>query len=103
MRTEKEMLEVLSKVNTVYSQGYISTLGGKDRASASFTFCLEPKEDWVNGILENSDNYFKVHWLATGELQYISGPIRLRKTKAETADQAATKIIKAIAKHKETK
>src|SRR5690606_4929706 len=52
--------EVVAGLPVAHSSGYISTLGGAARASLLFTISLDPRQDWNNGILENS-RYSKFH------------------------------------------
>lgn len=76
-----------------FVHAYVSTLGGAERASVMLTVSLEPRSEWQNGILENS-NYAKFHIDYTGSVEMISGygVGKMRKSKVKTALQAAEKI-----------
>lgn len=76
-----------------YVAGYVSTLGGAHRASILFTVSFDPRETWVNGILENS-RYGKFHWENDGTLSKISGygTEKLRKSKAKSVADVVRKI-----------
>jgi hypothetical protein len=65
MTTIELMNDLLEKVNGMvsrfpYQRTYISTLGGESKASILVTIGLEKKEDWSNGIFENS-RYVRYH------------------------------------------
>jgi hypothetical protein len=81
-----------------FFKGSVETLGGAHRASIIFTISLDPRESWVNGILENS-RYGRFHWLNDGTLEYFSGHGigKLRKSKVKTAQDVAAKILKMTA------
>lgn len=49
-----ELNKLKDKINAGYVNAYISTLGGKDRASIMLTVTLEPKEKWPNNIKDNA-------------------------------------------------
>ena len=75
-----------------------STLGGDDNVSILILVSLDKKEDWTNGILENS-RYFRMHLHNDGELAYFSGPSlvkNFRKTYVANVEEAIAKINKYI-------
>jgi hypothetical protein len=76
-----------------------STLGGPTRASAMITVSLDPKNDWINDILQNS-RYFNMSYNIDGTLELFSGGHKMpkfRKTKAKNVEDAIGKINKFIA------
>ena len=67
MLNRQEMEEILSRLNEInapFVQGDISTLGGKDFPSLHILISLQPRGDWTNGILENSN--YAHFWYHTG-------------------------------------
>jgi hypothetical protein len=76
-----------------YVAGQVSTLGGPERASVLLVVSLQPKSEWKNGILENSD-YARFHLSMDGTLEHFSGHGlgKMRKTKFKSAGEAAKKI-----------
>ena len=77
-----------------------STLGGPARVSLWITVSLDKREDWVNGIPENS-RYFRLHLQNDGVLEMFSGGWRsarpFRKTRVLSADDVVAKINRYIA------
>jgi hypothetical protein len=75
----------------------VSTLGGTDRASILITASTTPREQWVNGILENS-TYFRLHLSRDGTAECFSGHQlkRWRKCKVKSAADLAERISKHI-------
>src|SRR5690606_9511468 len=45
---------LIDQLQVPFVSSYISTLGGANRASLLFTISLDPRQNWNNGILENS-------------------------------------------------
>ena len=75
---------------------YASTLGGAERVSVLLMIAMDPKDQWENGILENS-YYGKYHISRNGTMEHISGPMRLRKTHAKSIQDVVDKFNKLIA------
>ena len=84
-------------INAPYKNIYHSTLGGKDRVAILITISLDPREEWVNGILENS-NYIKLDFTKDGTVEYISGRKigGFRKIKSNNVEEAIKKINRYI-------
>jgi hypothetical protein len=73
---------------------YKSTLGGIERTSIMITLSLDPKEEWKNGILQNS-RYCMFHYNVDGSLEQFSRQYNLpkfRKTRVKSVDDAIAKI-----------
>ena len=79
-----------------YVNAYVSTLGGSERPSVLVTVSLDPKEEWHNGILENS-TYGKYHIGHDGVIESISGPLRIRKTRFKHVAEVVNKLRASIA------
>jgi hypothetical protein len=63
--TQERINSLLERIKTIidvmpYSQAYVSTLGGIQRASIMFTIGLDKRETWAYGYLENS-RYIRFH------------------------------------------
>jgi hypothetical protein len=75
------------------------TLGGPDRPSVSVTFAFDPRETWINGILENS-KYAKilVHFNTdgTGKIAACGSwkVTPIRQAKVKNIDDAFVKLQK---------
>ena len=50
----EEILNRMDEINAPFVKGDISTLGGKDSPSLHVLISIQPREEWINGILENS-------------------------------------------------
>lgn len=87
-----------------YVNVYRSTLGGEERASIMITISLDPRDQWQNGILENSYyGKFAVHRASCFEnkLEYFSGTLpKFRKVKVKSAQDAIVKLFAQIVKSK---
>jgi len=49
-----ELNKLKGKIDAGYVNSYVSTLGGKERASIMLTVTVEPKDKWANNIRENA-------------------------------------------------
>lgn len=67
-------------------------LGGEDRASLYVLICLDSKDTWSNGILENS-RYGRVS-ISNGRIEYFSGgmPCKFRSGKIKDLTHAAKRL-----------
>jgi len=76
-----------------YVVGYVSTLGGKEKPAILLTTSLMNKEQWHNGILENS-RYAKWHIGYNGSMELISGHgvAKFRKVKVKNTHDVITKL-----------
>jgi len=79
-------------VNTTYS-----TLGGVTNISMMITISLDSKENWSNGILQNS-RYAKFHLSNNGRLEMFAGntPKKMRRSIVSSVEDAIKKINKYI-------
>lgn len=79
----------------------VSTIGGAHRPSIMITFSLEPKAEWVNGILNNS-NYAKMGLHVDGTLEHFSGrlgAVKFRKSKVKDVQSVIKKIKEWVEKN----
>jgi len=89
---------IKDSITAPYVSTQISTLGGGagpvfKRAAILITISLQPKNDWPNGILENS-TYGRFSLDSTGGLEMFSGhaKMKLRKTAVKTVEEAIKKL-----------
>lgn len=87
----KKTLE--ENLNFPYKWGYFSELGGKENIAFLLTISLTSKNEWINGILENS-KYIKLYISKEGSTEYISGNLKFRKTKCDNIDKLLLKLNK---------
>jgi hypothetical protein len=73
--------------------GHVSTLGGNHRPSMMLTASLDPKDTWINGILENS-RYGKFHIDYNGTMEMHSGygVAKFRKCKIKGTQDLISKL-----------
>lgn len=90
---------IKSEIDSPYKNGYVSRLGGKDDSSLLITIGDETKEQWTNGIFENSpyrrfhiDNDGTVYNFVSSELSHI------RKFTAKTVDDLIGRLNKNLNK-----
>jgi len=89
--------ELEGKINAPFVRVRISTLGGKDRATLMLTISLDPREEWANGIFENS-RYMRFHLGQNRVLEQFvlsvpnKRPTKFRKTRVKSLDELAIKI-----------
>jgi hypothetical protein len=93
VQTEVEILKI--QLRAAYVNVAYSTIGGNDRVSILITISKEKLEDWTNRILENS-NYMKLYLKNDGELSYISGNLKMRKSKNKSIEQVIERINKFL-------
>lgn len=76
-----------------YFNAYVSGIGGPGRASVLITVSKDKKENWPNGILENS-RYGKFHLSYNGRLEMITKHNMgdFRKTKVSSRDELTDKL-----------
>lgn len=71
-----------------------STLGGEQHASLHFTVSFDPREEWANGILENSR--YAQFTMSAGKIYMISGSYskiaKFRKANAGSVEEAVIRI-----------
>ena len=85
-------------IKAPYFHANKSTLGGPTRASAMITVSLDPKEEWKNGILQNS-RYFNMSYNIDGTLELFSGGHKMpkfRKVRIKNVEDAIDRINKFI-------
>ena len=90
------MQRIMKAINPVpfpYVNGYVSTLGGKERPSILMTVSLQTENQWKNGILYNSP-YANISIDHMGVLEMFGGCIvpKLRKTKVKSIDEVIIKL-----------
>ena len=74
---------------------WISELGGKDEVTIMLVGSTTTKEEWTNGILENSDyRRFSIHNDGTVENFTTSGLDKVRKFTAKSVDDLITRLNK---------
>ena len=107
MTTNLENAEALAKrIKTEITlpggvAAYVSTLGGPERPSVCITFAFDPRDTWVNNILENS-KYAKVlvHFNADGTGKFSAAGswqvTTIRQTKVKNIDDAFAKLAKWV-------
>lgn len=79
----------------------ISALGGNHRPSVMIVVSFQPKSEWVNGILENS-NYGRLSFdMDTHSMSLFtaSGVTKFRKTRFKNEADAVAKLKKWIAEN----
>lgn len=76
-----------------YIGGSVSTLGGMHRPTIMLRVSLQSKDEWKNGILENSD-YALVSIRHDGVMEMFSGSMKpkLRKTSISSTHEAIVKL-----------
>ena len=88
-----------SHIKAPYVYSEVSTLGGVARASAMVKVSLDPKENWYNGILQNS-RYFMISIGRDGTLEQFSKSFqisaKLRKSQVKSLPDAVAKINRYI-------
>lgn len=89
------MSELKTKLQFPYVNIQYSTLGGEDRASFIVTVSLQPRTEWNNGILQNSDYAnFRIDKHPTGYVaENFSGYLpKCRKFTAKSIDELINKL-----------
>lgn len=95
--TDRERLQQSLSAHFPYVAVHRSTLGGEGRASLMVVVSADKKEDWSNGILENS-RYCRFH-VIDGKVEAFSGGSprdgwgKMRKSAVKDVGAAAAKII----------
>src|ERR1035437_2833216 len=84
-----------TEIDAPFVSAQISTLGGVNRPSVMLAISIEPKENWKNGIFENS-KYLRFHITSDGIIELFTKqytiPEKFRKTRFTNIDDAITKI-----------
>ena len=98
----KEVVEYLkNNINAPFVRVQHSTLGGEHNVSILLVFSLDEKENWYNGILENS-RYARFHIDRNGIVEQFTIshllPIKFRKCRVKTYQDVAKKINEYIQK-----
>ena len=81
--------KVVEGLSVPFKNAHVSNIGGAHRASLMFTLGFDPKNEWSNGILENS-YYAKCHVDWDGKrwvLEAFSGPAARKIRKFGTPDK----------------
>ena len=89
---KNDIIRLQDNILAPYAAIIASTLGGVDNINILITISLLPKNEWPNGILENS-KYARFHFYRDGSLQMFSGNIgKFRKCTVKTIENAVDKI-----------
>ena len=94
--------KVKSEIKAPVVGAQISTLGGADRATIMLVVSLDPKDEWSNGILENS-RYFRMSLERDGKLKLFSGGHGMktfRRRRVKSVDDAIKAINQYIQQEK---
>jgi regulator of replication initiation timing len=87
--------ELKTKINAPHIYPNISKLGGPEHVSILFTVALDPRETWINGILQNS-RYMQLSLDNNGVLEHFSGDPgiekRFRKTRVKSVEDLINKV-----------
>jgi len=96
-----EINELKSKIHAGFVNAYISTLGGPVYTSIMLTVVVEPKQDWVHGILQNM-TYFQFSIGINGTVENFRSALKpaMRKFQAKNIDEIIAKINQYISKAK---
>lgn len=87
--------DIASKLKFPFVRIYLTALGGEDRASFMLTVSTTTKDQWVNGILENSEyGKFSIKKEQDGYvIEHFSGTLpKFRKSKSKTFDDLVNKL-----------
>jgi hypothetical protein len=85
----------------VFSVQLSTSLGGYDRPFLSISLSLDPKEKWANGIFQNSRHGIFDVSFPENQIEGLTSrglPVKFRKTRFDTAAEAAQKFLAYIAK-----
>ena len=83
------------ELNYPFISTKISTLGGNENVTIMLAFSTEPKENWINGIFENSKyKRFSIENDGTVENFIASDLPKTRKFTAKTVDDLITRLNK---------
>lgn len=91
---------LLQKLPAPFVRAYLSRLG--EEPSVMLTVSLDPRETWVNGILENSRFARLTFNYPERSIELFSGDHRVnrfRKTRFKTPQDAVAKVEKWIGGH----
>ena len=85
----------------VFSVQLSTSLGGYDRPYLSIRLSLDPKEKWANGIYQNSRHGIFGVSFPENRIEGLTShglPVSFRKTRFDTAAEAAQKFLAYVAK-----
>jgi hypothetical protein len=89
---------IKSELKAEYKEIQLSNLGGKGRESLIFHISLDKKENWTNGIYQNS-RYYILALSVAGELEIYSrghNTNKMRKKQVKSISEAIAYINKKI-------
>ena len=94
--TARNLIDDLKeKLSFPYIGARISTLGGRDNPVILLTVSADPKESWINGILENNKyRRFSIYNDGTVENFIASDMTKIRKFTAKSVEDIATRLDK---------
>lgn len=100
LATADQLVDALNtRLDAPHVRAHKSTLGGAHRVSVLVTASLDPRETWVNGILQNS-RYFTLHILTDWtieEVVRVARELPFRRSKAKGIDDVVARVNKYIA------
>jgi hypothetical protein len=83
-----------------FVSGYVTALGGKERATIMIAISTKPKNEWPNGIFQNTP-YSHIRIEMDGTVESFSGSLpKMRKFRVKSIDDAIRKIKEYINKVK---
>ena len=90
-----------SDLKAPYVSARKSTLGGDENVSVMLVVSLDPRESWLNGILQNS-RYFHMSIDRNGTINRFGGygVPKFRKSRAKSVADVVARINKYIAEAK---
>lgn len=93
-----DVIQQLNSLPVPFKHAYKSALGGQGRTSILFSFSLDPKQDWANGIFENS-RYIKMHISNSGIVEQISSSHKLTKRFRKFTAKSIDKLLSGLKKY----
>ncbi len=103
MLTQEDVTKVrnILALTVPYSNVYLSTLGGVEKASIMIAISFNPKEQWSNSIFENS-MHSKLAIDSDCSIKELTGwkTLDFRKYNGKTLDKCIDKLIKWIEDNK---
>jgi hypothetical protein len=88
-------VRLMAEIKAPFVKAYVSTFGGAQNSAVMMTVGADPKESWVNGILENS-LYGKFHISMDGAVERHSGPLWFRRRRVKSVDELIAKVNAAV-------
>jgi hypothetical protein len=91
--------KIKSSLNATVTGGRVYELGGPDHVAIGISFSIDPREEWSNGIFENS-RYAQFMLENDGTLKHLAGKGigRMRLTRTKSVDDVIDKLNAFISK-----